>query len=391
MTRIDNIYELGMNKAIVLPGIVLVVAQEATIAPLREISEPVEMCECSLDQMPSDDALSRSDVIVLEIDPAHEGSIKRLEKIAAARPGVPIIAGVESLDIRTTRALLKRGISDVLELPFSIEELLGAIADAEPPERSDTQNSAPLAPITTFIGCAGGVGTSTLATHVASAMVEQGTATAMLDLDIQAGDVSDYLGLTSRHSLQDLLEADKRLDIDLLRSVLTKREGMPEVLAAPQDILPIEDVQFERLLPVIDTMRRDTDHLIIDMPGTLTNWSLSTLFQSQQIVIVGGMSVQMLRKMRRQIDFLVGMGIDREVIKVVTNRVSSGLFKTIKTSEAEAALRNPVFAVIPEETNNLQQAQDQGELIWSLSSRSKFEKGIRALASDLIEATEGEQ
>lgn len=379
-----------MNRAINLPGKVAVIAQATTLAGLGELSDILILHECGLDQMPGAGSLGDADIIVAEVDPVHEGSIRRLDQIAAARPDLPIIAGVDGLDIRTTRALLKRGVTDCLEIPFSIQDLLDALADVDLSAIRAAEEQTRLAPVVSFFGCAGGVGTTTIATHFAAAASEAGLGSAMLDLDIQKGDICEYLGMGNRLSLQDIIEADKRLDTDLLASVLTHREGMPDVLAAPQDILPIEEVQFEQIEPVIDMLRNSTGLVTIDMPNALTNWGLSTLYASQRVILVGSMTVPLLRKMRRQIDFLISMGIHRDTIKVVLNRVETGLFKTIRTSEAEAALRHPIFVVLPEEPANLQQAQDQGELLWSLARRTRFEKALRVFTDELIDEIEAE-
>ncbi|MFL0357717.1 CpaE family protein [Erythrobacter sp. GH1-10] len=379
-----------MNHAIELPGKVLVIAKGETVSGLRELSKTLTLHESGLDEMPPQIAVENADIIVAEVDPQHEGSIQRLDAISSARPNVPIIAGVDSLDIRTTRALLKRGVTDLLGIPFSIEELLDALADIDLSGLPSKSAEVELAPVVTFIGCAGGVGTTTLATHFAGAMLQNGERSTVLDLDVQKGDVAEYLGMNNRLSLQDIIEADKRLDSELLGSVLTSRGGMPDVLAAPQDILPLEDFRFEQLQPVIEALRASTDMVVIDMPKELTNWGLSTLFASDRIVIVGGLSVHMLRKMRRQIDFLISMGVEREAIKVVVNRVSTGLFKTIRSSEAEEALRHKIAAVIPEDSSVIQEAQDHGEFVWGVSSRGKFEKAVRAFADELILDLESE-
>jgi pilus assembly protein CpaE len=340
--------------------------------------------------MPAQAVLTEADIIVAEVDPSHEGSIRRIDEIASLVPDVPIIAGVERLDIRTTRVLLKRGVTDLLEVPFSIEELLEVLVDVDPAQRRAERTPVHRAPIVSFFGCSGGVGTTTIATHFAAIAHESGWKSSMIDLDIQHGDVSDYLGLARRLSLQDIFEADKRLDAELLSSVMCGRDGLPSVLAAPDDILPIEEVQFEKLQPIFATLRANTDLVSIDLPTALTNWGLSTLYASDRIVLVGTLAVTMLRKMRRQIDFFLSMGIERENIKVVLNRAHTGLFKTIKTSEAEEALRQPVSAVLPDDAAILGPAQDQGILAWEHAGAGKFEKAIRPFAHDLLDELKGE-
>lgn len=389
MTRIDDIYDLKNVQSLELPSNVVVIAQGKTVRGLKGLSDALTLHECDLDQVPSETVLADAKIIVAEVDPNHDGSINRLDEIAAKCPHAPLIAGVDSLNIRTTRALLKRGVTDLLEIPFSIEELLDALADIDL-SKIDASEEVVLAPTVAFIGCAGGVGTTTIATHVAAVMGDAFGETTLLDLDIQEGDVCDYLGMPARQTLQDIFEAGKRLDPELLKSSMTVRDAMPEVLAAPHDILPFEEIQFKRLLPIMSMLRSSRDLLAIDMPSVIANWGLSTLCSSQQIVLVGSLSVHKLRKMRRLIDFMISMGIERDAINVVANHVNTGLFQTIKKEEAEEALRHPIIGLIPADTNHLRQAQDQGELVWTVHHRTKFEKAIRALADELIQKLEAE-
>ncbi|QUL38125.1 AAA family ATPase [Erythrobacter sp. JK5] len=361
-------------------------ARPETIAGLSELGETIALIETGLDQLPSREAIAAADVIVVEVDPVRKSSIDRIGTIAASTSGTPIIAGVEALDIRTTRALLKHGVTDVLQIPFSIEDLLGALADVDSGPATKAPKEVALAPVVACIGCSGGVGTTTVATHLAGAWVHDGIAVNVIDLDLQHGDVGSILGLRPGLTLQDLVDADQRLDAELYNSVLARREGMPGVVASPIDILPIEELEFDQLQPILAAARRNCEMVVIDMPVSLTNWGLSTLFASQYIVLVGSLTVHSLRKMKRRLDFLVSMGIDRNAIKIVLNRVQTGLFRPIKTSEAEEVLRHSVFATIPDENSDLQDAQDQGELVWSLSKRGKFARAIEQFADDLLAA-----
>ncbi len=372
-----------MNRAVDLPGRVVVLAQPRTVAGLGELSDMLTLVECGLTDMPQSEALDQADIVVIEVDPAQEASINRIGLINAAAPGIPVIAGVISLDVRSTRALMKRDVIDVLEIPFSIEDLLGSLAEVNLDAFRKTAEPNLLAPLITVIGCAGGVGTTTVATHLAGAVSREGQPATLIDLDLQKGDATSYLGYSNRLSLQDLLEAKSRLDVELFNSVMTVRDDMPGVLAAPTDILPIEEIDFEQLSPILKMARRDASLVVADMPIAMTSWSLSTLFASQVIVLVGKLTVHHLRKLRRQIDFLMSMGIDKQAIRVVLNKAETGMFKTLKVDEAEEALRHPIFASLPDDAALIGQAQDRGELVWDQSKRSKFAKAMDQLAADL--------
>ncbi|WP_390583273.1 CpaE family protein [Erythrobacter sp. MTPC3] len=334
-------------------------------------------------QMPKPETVATGDIMVVEVNPDDPVSMNWLSELKAIAPGSPLIAGVAELDIAKTRALLKRGVDDVLKIPFSIDEFLGALADVDQQALTKMPNVAHRAPLVACLGSSGGIGTTTVATHLAAAWQTDGSSATVLDLDLQQGDASSYLGYSHSLTLQDLLDADKRLDAEIFTSVLAKKPGAPSIVLAPDDILPIEEINFDRLSPIFEAAQAQTDLVVLDMPVCLTNWGLSALFACDKIVLVGALSVHSLRKVRRQLDFLVSMGIARANILIVLNRASSGLFKPIKVDEAADALKHSVFAVLPDEPAPLSEAQDRGEFVWEVSKRGKLSKAFYALADDL--------
>ena len=281
--------------------------------------------------------------------------------------------------------LIRRGVSDIVALPFAIDELVTAIADTA--QQFSTEAEIELAPVLAVLKTIGGTGATTLATHLAAQMAEdlgEGARACVIDLDLQAGDISSYLGCAPRQTLGDLLGAPDRLDEDLLSSVACEGHPLVDVIAAPAEILPIESVDFDELVRIMAIARRRYDVVLLDLPASLTNWSLSTIYSADQTIMVGTLSIPSLRHAKRQIDFLTSMGIDRSSIQVVLNRVEKRLFKTISTEDAAEALKHPILATIGDEANLLRNAQDQGVLVDEIQKRSKFAKEIGVLA-ELLE------
>ena len=243
-----------------------------------------------------------------------------------------------------------------------------------------------LAPYIAVMKTLGGSGATTVATHLAASLgASSGGTACVIDLDLQAGDASSYLGCTPRLTLTDLLDAKERLDEDLLQSVACDGGAHVEVIAAPADIVPIESVDFDELVRVITLARRNYDYVVVDLPATLTNWSLSAIYAANMTVMVGNLSVPSLRHAKRQIDFLLSMGISRDAIQVVLNRAEKGLFKTISKGDAESALKHSVLATIADDAALLRAAQDQGQLAEAVQRRSRFVKDVHHLADQIVD------
>ena len=385
MSKMDNIQNKAGELAADLPRGVMVVAQPAMLSGLSALSDQVKAVACDVEApLPLAD-ISTASIVVIEVDPASRNTLERVDALRAQLPGIKVIAGLGNVDIATSRQLLRRGVSDIVALPFSLDELVTSIVDTAQTIEADADTEQTLAPFITVIKSIGGAGSTTVLTHLAAQMAhDQGDARAcILDLDLQSGDVSQYLGASSRQSLLDLLEAGDRLDGDLLKSVATKAHDLIDVIAPPTDIVPIESVDFEQLMRVITLARRHYDIVLVDLPASFTNWSLSTVYAADMSILVGTLTIPSLRHAKRQLDFLVSMGIAKDTLHVVLNQVEKKLFKSIDPNDAEKALKHPVLTTLSEEEALLRAAQDQGKLIYAVQKRSKFSKDIMQL-SDLV-------
>lgn len=386
MSKMDNIQNSAGELAADMPPGVMVVAQPGMLSGLAGVASQVKGIACGIeDKLPIAD-LTAASVVVIEVDPASRNSLERVDVLRAQLPSIKVIAGLADVDIATTRTLLRRGVSDIVALPFTLDELVTSIVDTAQQIDPEVEDQRELAPFITVIKSIGGAGSTTLVTHLAAQMAHdlgEGHRACIIDLDLQSGDVSQYLGTSSRQSLMDLIEAGDRLDSELLRSVAAKGQYLIDVILPPTDIVPIESIDFEQLMSVITLARREYDVVLIDLPASFTNWSLSTVYAADMSILVGMLTIPSLRHAKRQLDFLISMGISKGSIHVVLNQVEKKLFKSIDVSDAEKALKHPVLAILSEEERLLREAQDQGQLIYAVQKRCKFSKDIMKL-SDLV-------
>ncbi len=389
MGRLEDITEGTLAHASALPKGVIVVADARYLADLDQIRSGLVTCECAINEALPKMQLAGAHVVVIEVDPSSHNSLERIDQLRSSMPDVPVIAGLANVDIATTRQLLRRGVTDFVALPFAVDELVTAIIDASESAEPKPQVAEELAPFVAVLKSIGGSGATTLATHLAADMVEamgEGSTACIIDLDLQSGDASSFLGATPKLTLTELLEADERLDEELLTAVAssTSAHGV-DIISAPTDIMPIEAIEFDVLMQIVKLARRQYDLVLVDLPATFTNWSLSTVFAANQTVLVGTLTIPSLRHAKRQLDFLISMGLSREHVQVVLNRVEKRLFKAISVSDAADALKHPILATVREEGALPRTAQDQGMLVNGIQKRTKFMKDINELADQLVE------
>lgn len=383
MTDFSDIYET--DNGMTLPDGVHVFARDAALGNVGILKGAVTMHRID----PSDDfpsrAIEEASVAVIEIDSAEPASLARLERLRALRPGLPVIAGLAAAPVATVRSLLRKGVSDVLELPFSSEELVAAIVDVT---RKAKPAAAPtkLAPVVAVLGAAGGVGATTVATQIAPLLSHEfgeGHRTALVDLSLQSGDAAAYLDKNARLTISHLFDAIDRVDDELLRSVAVDCGDGVDLFAAPTDIEPIEAPSAESIARILRETRKRYDTVVLDMPSTLTNWAMSILLSADVVVLVGEGRLSTLRHVKRKLALLEMLGRERNSIAVVLNRVEGGLFKRSDASQWEDILKHSVEQVLEDDTGLLDEAQLQGCPVASLQKRAKLSKQFADLAHSL--------
>lgn len=332
--------------------------------------------------------------VVVEVQPALEASMRRLARLRADHPHLPVIAAVRDAEIPLVRALLKSGIDDVMALPLVMDDLTSVLTETKERLARTAAQQVKAGKLISVIKSVGGVGATTLTTQAASMEARLGRDTGeqvcLFDLDVQFGNATTFLGASSPLTLTDLLEAGSRVDADLLRSVMIETPTGLHIVAAPDDILPIEAVNPEQIYRIVDLATREFDTVWLDLPGNWTNWSLSLVARSQVVLLVVEMTIPSLRQARRQLALLRAQGIAGAHVQVVANRVEKKLFRSIGLDEAQEALGHPIAFTIANDFPLVNAALDQGVLIYDLKHKSKVSKDFRTIVDGCKSLLEGE-
>lgn len=350
---------------------------------------PLDLVVVDLDGVVQSSILDGAAAGVVQVSESHPKSVDRFKRLA--RGDVPLIAAAFEPSLSFVRQLVRAGAHDVVPLPLDPAELEAAldpirrmIAAAGPKAKSGPQR------IVTVIKSEGGVGATALlgqlATRFSAREALHGRRACLLDLDIQFGDCAFQLGMQPKLSFSDLLGAGKRLDAELVRSVATAHPSGLNVIAAPKEIMPLESMSSDQLMPIIDALASEYGTLFIDLPMNWTNWSLSLMARSDLVLMVTELRVPSLNRARRQLDLMDSQGLHNLDVRVVLNRVEKGLFRNIGTGDAERVLRRPVAFTVANDHALMSNAIDRGVSIEEIKRKSALGKDIDALDHGLAAA-----
>ncbi|MBX7533723.1 AAA family ATPase [Qipengyuania sp. 1XM1-15A] len=394
MTSFESIFKVSNTAETGLPDKVFVFARTGELDGLGSLADTVSLVEIEPGEMLPDACIAQAHIAVVEVDPADSRSIARLDALRRMRPHLPVIAALSRVDLNVTRLLLRKGIGDVVEMPFTVDDLLTAILDVEREIGASAQQDVALAPVIAVQKCHGGAGATTIATHLGDAIArEMGEAcrACIIDLDLQSGDVASYFDSSSRQTLLDLVEAGSRLDDELMQAVATEATSASDIISAPAEIQPIEELKLAGLQQVIAMARRRYDIVIFDMPGALTNWAMSVMLAADAVLLVGHESISALRQVKRKLRLLQDMDYHASRVAIALNNSASGLFKKVDRRGIEDALGHRISAIIASDPQLIEQAQTQGVLARRIQRKNRFTSDIEKLADDLLNLLEREQ
>ena len=145
------------------------------------------------------------------------------------------------------------------------------------------KNEAVKGAVFTFFSTASAVGKTVLAVNYAADLAERGYKVCLADLDLQFGDVCNYLGITPTQTFFNYYdqEEDKR---DTAAFITEAQFGF-DVLAAPLEVDEGFVIDAETILQAINQLRDDYDYVLLDTTTGFTNISMAILEQTDVLYL----------------------------------------------------------------------------------------------------------
>ncbi|MCL6698912.1 AAA family ATPase [Sphingomonas sp. NSE70-1] len=319
---------------------------------------------------------------VVQVTEGDELSIARFKNLAAGP--VPLIAAAFEPSLAFVRSLVRAGAHDVVPLPLDLAELETAL---DPIRRMVTSRGprprAGHQKIVAVIKSEGGVGATSLlgqlATRFAAAESKAGREACLIDLDVQFGDVAIQLGLQPKLTFGDLLQAGKRLDGEILKSVAITHSSGLHVIPAPREIMPLESLNSDQVISILDLATAEFGTVFIDLPANWTNWSLSLLARADLVLMVTELRVPSLHRARRQLDLLASQDLHNLDVRIILNRAETGFFKTLGPADAERVLMKPVSFMVSNDHATMSQAIDRGVPLAEIKKKCPLIKDFEAM------------
>ncbi|HVI73147.1 MAG TPA: AAA family ATPase, partial [Pyrinomonadaceae bacterium] len=226
----------------------------------------------------------------------------------------------------------------------------------------------------------GGCGCSLIATNLA---MLQNSPTALVDLNLQSGDLELLLGVKPKFSLADVVENRDRLDDALLTSYLTQRSKNVSLLAAPLTAESAEDIEPRHIYEIMELLRQRFNYVIIDTPHSFDAVTISALDHADQILMVLTLEIHAIRNTRRALEIFDRLGYPRKKIRLVVNRWSKN--NELDQKQVESFLGERVVGFIQSDYRAAVNSINLGQPLVESAPTSRVTSDLRAIAAKLFE------
>ena len=316
---------------------------------------------------------------------SNELGIDAVRTLRNEDPSLILIAVAEQVTSGLLRSAMRAGISEVIEAPLTEEKIEEAIKQfANDVLKRKVAAVVPVAThkdegqIIVVMSAKGGSGKTVTATNLAMLLNRfEDKKVALVDADLQFGDVCLVLQLEPRFTLVNAAHELHHLDSQLLESLLTDHPSGLKVMAAPLEPAFADDISTESLIKVVTLLRETYDYVVVDTASMLDELLLSLLEKADVILQVVDMDLPSVKNAKLALETLRLLKFPTSKVKLILNR--SNAKARLDDKEIEGALKMSISAAIPSD-GAVAASMNEGRPVVESAPKSRVAKGFESVA-----------
>lgn len=261
---------------------------------------------------------------------------------------------------------LDAGARGVLTYPLSFSEVQQRVTNAldwssrlqELLVERDAAGSGHRAIVLALTGAKGGVGVTTLATHLAwdvrREMPEHKVL--VIDLDLEKGDVSSFVEARHRTSVADLAKVADDLSLRTVADAVFVHDSGIHLLLPPEDVRDAQYVTAQAIRQIIALVRQQYDLVVVDAGARVTPVQASVVEIADEVVSLTTPDLVSLRGLRRQVAMWEQLSVRKpDAVHVLLNRHSKA--DEVQPETAARLSPSPLAPVtLPDQGRKLERA-----------------------------------
>jgi pilus assembly protein CpaE len=320
-----------------------------------------------------------TDLLVVACPGNSDRALFLVDGAVKQRPERPVVVICDGPANGFVRRVFEAGADDLLTLPQSQDDLLFALRKAVARRQgTGAATGVALSPMICVLGPKGGTGKTLTSCNLAVSLAQSGHKVAVVDLDLQFGDVGLALGITPERTLYELAKSGGSLDDEKLDGYLVTHRSGARVLVAPTRPDHAGVVTTEFLREVYTALRTSHEYVIVDTPPGFTPEVIASIDSSSHVCMVGMLDSLSLKNTKLGFETLELMGYDGERMRLVLNRADSRVGITL--DDVVSIIGRKPDVLVPSD-RDIPRSVNEGTPIVLAKSRSGAAKAFRSLAA----------
>jgi pilus assembly protein CpaE len=341
------------------------------------------------------------DVVLMDINMPDMDGITATEAIRAKQPAVQVVILSVQSDQNYMRRAMLAGARDFLTKPPMGDELISAIRRAGSMAQSERSKSVqvqalptagninplmgysvPKGKIITVYSPKGGTGCTTLAVNLALTLHNEDTKVALVDGNLQFGDVAVFMNEQGKNTVLDLAPRADELDPEIVEEVMLKHAASGiHILAAPSRPEYAEKVSSGQFATMLEYLKQIYSYVVVDTASILTDVTLAAIDVSDILVLVTTQDIPSIKNCRLFLDLTQTMGTERNRILFAMNRYDKRI--NITPERVAENLKQEISSVIPLDEATVMKAVNRGVPFVLESKNQPASRGIFSLAESV--------
>jgi pilus assembly protein CpaE len=333
---------------------------------------------------------AKPDIVLMDINMPVMDGIKASEEISIAAPESTVIIMSVQGESEYIKRAMSAGARAFITKPFSGEELIGTVkatferesrrkdvkpVKAEAPEAMESK-------IITVFSTKGGVGKTTIASNLAVSLARKTKKkVALLDLDLQFGDIAIMLNVSAKNTISDLINDIHQLDVENADDYLVTHFSGVRILPAPVKPEYAEYITSSHVEKILKALRVNYHYLIIDTSASFHETVLTSLDMSDRILLVSTLDLPTIKNIKAGLDVMETLHYPKDKINIILNKATEQY--GIKYKDFENTLKYPIKFYIPEDCQTVITSANKGFPFVMTRMETKVAKAVNNISDEI--------